>query len=137
MSPFLAYFLIGVALIAFGILMIVKGSQKKGRCTASTTATITEVQEKLDIRTDNPGEVRRYRYTPIFSYQVNGRAYTTKGVYSIHRNAFRVGDTSQVWYDPQNPQEAVTKVVKSERSKAAIVLIILGIASCVLACTQL
>lgn len=138
MERFLPYFALGLALIAIGVLSLVKGKKKRSRCTASAIATITDVAETLDIRTDNAGEARRYKYTPTYSYQVNGQSFAFRGVYAYdNKKKFRVGDTAQLYYDPANPQDATTQAAAGGKSKAGVVLIILGIAACVLACTQL
>ncbi len=138
MDKFLPYFLLGLAFVAIGITSLAKGSKGKSRRSACVMGSIINVEEKLDIRTDKAGEARRYRYIPTFGYQVNGRSYTCGGVYAYDaKRRFQVGDTAQIWYDPRNPGDAAPQEAAKAKGKTGVVFILIGVALCVLAVTQL
>lgn len=138
MESFLPYFLLGLAFAAIGIISLAKGSKGKSRRAACVTGSIIKVEQELDIRTDNAGEARRYRYIPTFGYQVNGQSYTCGGVYAYDaKRRFQVGDAAQIWYDPQNPADAAPQEAAKAGGKTGVVFILIGVAFCVLACTQL
>lgn len=138
MDKLIPYFLLGALFIVIGIVMLINSAKKNNLRRGSTVAIIIDVLEKLDIRTDNAGEARRYRYIPTYSYKVNGRNYMWKGVYAYdNKNKFRIGDTVRIYYDPNNPQDAATDESKGAKNKTGIVFMIIGIGLCVLACTQL
>lgn len=138
MDRFLPYFLLGLAFVAIGIITLVKGSKGKSRRSGCVMGSIINVEEKLDIRTDKPGEARRYRYIPTFGYQVAGQSYTCKGVFAYDaKRRFRVGDAEQIWYDPRNPGDAAPQEAAKAKGKTGVVFILIGVAFCVLACTQL
>lgn len=127
MDPVLAYAILGLALIAVGIIAIVNNNRKKSRCTACVPATIIRVDwERSD--DENAGTSQMYNYMPVYGYSVNGRNYTWKGVYSKNKNQYHVGDVAQLWYNPQKPFEAATDSSKRGTIKIGIFLIIAGIA---------
>jgi len=138
MDKFLPYFLLGLVFVAIGVISLVKGSKGKSRRTACVMGSIINVEEKLDIRTDKAGEARRYRYIPTFGYRVNGQNYTCSGVYAYDaKRRFQVGDAAQIWYDPCNPADAAPQEAAKAKSKTGVVFILIGVALCVLAVTQL
>ena len=142
MDKFLPYFLLGLALAALGVFLLIRGGKKKSRRSSWVMGTISAVDQELDVRTDldadKSGEVRRYRYKPTFSYQVSGQSYTCRGVYAYDaKHRFQVGDTARIWYDPQNPADAASGEEVKSKNKSGLLLILIGVAFCVLACTQL
>ena len=105
MDPFVAYLLVGIVIVLIGILSIRKGSQKKNRCTASASAVIVEIEKDVD-EADREGTRKKYTYTPIYEFAVNGTAVRKSGgIYSHNKKEFRVGDFSPIKYNPDDPEE--------------------------------
>ncbi len=121
------FVLLGLALAAFGVYFIFEGGEAKHW--ARTEGTIVSVT----VRTDTPGagiqgrtraaRERSYRYYPSITYRWNteGRTYTgsryqlgtTHNKYETREDAvvaassYRNGAGIEVFYDPENPSQAV------------------------------
>ena len=135
MEPFVAYLLVGIAFVLFGILSIGKGSQKKKRCTASALAVIVEI-EKDDDEAGREGTRKKYTYTPIYEFTVNGNTIRKSGgIYSHNKHDFNVGDTSTVRYNPDKPEEFLVSG-KSGGKIFGVALVLFGLVLIVIAFTQ-
>ena len=135
MEPFVAYLLVGIALILFGILSIRKGLQRKKRCTASASAVIVEV-EKDDDEADREGTRKKYTYTPIYEFVANGKTVRKSGgIYSHDKKEFSVGDTAAVKYNPDKPEEFLVNG-KSGGKGFGIALMLFGLVIIAIAFTQ-
>lgn len=126
MEPFVAYLLVGTVLVLIGIIGIRKGSQKKNRCTASASAMIVEI-EIDDDEAARENTNKKYSYTPIYEFTVNGTTVRKNGgIYSHNKRGYRVGDSAMVKYNPDDPEEFV--VAGENAGKAFdIVLLLFGL----------
>lgn len=122
-----AYVLLGAGLSAAGILSFFKRNGKRKRCTASTVASVIQVDCEKDLHDAEVAKANRYDYSPIYSYTVNGKSYTWKGTYAKSKHAFHVGDRAQLWYNPQNPSEAFVQAADRGNRNFGIVLIAVGV----------
>lgn len=135
MEPFVAYLLVGIVIVLFGILSIRKGSQKKNRCTASASAVIVEV-EKDDDEAGREGTRKKYTYTPIYEFVANGKTVRKSGgIYSHNKKEFSVGDTAAVKYNPDKPEEFLVNG-KSGGKGFGIAILLFGLVIIAIAFTQ-
>ena len=50
------------------------------------------------------GSGKSYKYCPVFEYTYNGEVYTSGGgISSTRETAFKVGDTEEIYIDPNDP----------------------------------
>ena len=135
MESFVAYLLVGIVIVLIGILSIREGSQKKSRCTASASAVIVEVQvEKDEAGSENTH--KKYTYTPIYEFTVNGTTvHRSGGIYSYHKKEFRIGDSSTVRYNPDDPEEFLVSGKNGGKS-FGIALVLFGLVIIAIAFTQ-
>ena len=135
MDPFIAYLLVGIVIVLIGLLLIGTGSRKKRRCSASTSAVIVEI-EKEDDESAREGTKKKYSYTPIYEFTVNGTTVRKSGgIYSHNKKKFRVGDTASVKYNPENPEEFLVNG-KSGDKGFGIALLLFGLVIIAIAFTQ-
>ena len=97
--------IVGLALLIVGIIFIVlyfKTNGENKRRTANVTGTCIKVEEKQTLSEDasSPGIMH---YT--FSYNVDGKEYTTKPIHSIPGDP-QVGGQVTLRYDPKKPWDA-------------------------------
>ena len=136
MEPLVAYLLAGIAFVLFGILSIGKGSQKKKRCTASASAVIAEIEKDVD-EADKAGTRKKYTYTPIYEFTVNGGVIRKSGgIYSHNKSEFKVGDVSSVKYNPDKPDEFLVNG-KNGGKFLGVALMLFGLVIIAIAFTQL
>ena len=136
MDPFVSYLLVGIVLVLIGFLVIRKGSQKKNRCTASASAVIVEVQVEKDTSDSENNTGKKYNYTPIYEFTVNGNTIRKSGgIYSHNKKEYHVGDTSTVMYNPDKPEEFLVNG-KSGGKSFGIALLLFGFVIIAIAFTQ-
>lgn len=90
-------------MVALGILSIVRGIRRKGRCSLPVLATVVNVEEDYTPDDDGGGS---YDYTPVLGYEVGGRRYTERANFSSSRSrAFKEGQTMELRVNPNKPTE--------------------------------
>ena len=135
MEPFVAYLLVGIVIVLLGFLSLKKGSQKKNRCTASASALIVEIEKDEDAA-GREGTRKKYTYTPIYEFEVNGNIIRKGGgIYSHSKKEFNVGDTVAVKYNPDKPEEFLVNG-KSSGKSFGIALLLFGLVIIAIAFTQ-
>lgn len=101
------YTLLGLGLVGFGVLLIVSGIRKKGRCSCKAAGRITGTHKNEG--TDSEGS-RTYSYSPEYDYEVDGQRY--HGVadrdYS-NPDRIKIGGNIDVYYNPEKPGDHYTK----------------------------
>ena len=133
MEPFVAYLLVGIVIVLIGILSIRKGSHTKNRCTAS--AVIVEVQAEKD-EAGSENTHKKYIYTPIYEFVAGGKTIRKNGgIYSHNKREFNVGDTVEVKYNPDKPEEFLVNG-KSSGKSFGIALLLFGLVIIAIAFTQ-
>lgn len=94
--------------IIIGIIMIVLFIKKKTECTAETEATIIDIEEKHESRSDSNGNYRYETYLyPTYEYIVDGKKYIEKS--SSNLNGAFIGKKVKLHYNPQNPEQFYSK----------------------------
>ena len=135
MEPFVAYLLAGIVIVLIGVLSIIKGLQKKKRCTVSAVAMIVEV-EKDDDEAGREGTRKKYTYTPIYEFVANGNTIRRSGnIYSHKKREFKAGNTVTVKYNPDKPEEFLVNG-KSGGKSFGIALLLFGLVIIAIAFTQ-
>lgn len=116
--------LIAVGFICVGVLLIVSGIRKKGRCSCRVVGRITGIHEREG--TDNEG-FKNYDYTAEYEYEVNGQIYHDDGgpAYS-NPNKIQIGGNIDIYYNPEKPDEHYTKGGVQVRPLLGIAAILLG-----------
>ena len=99
--------MVGVGLIAVGVIVILLGIRKKKRYSGRTVGKIIGVRESQE--TDDEG-FNHYFYYPQFEYVVNGQIYRGEGNKGYSKsNKIQIGGGIKVIYNPKNPSECFTK----------------------------
>lgn len=99
--------LIGAGLIGFGAILILIGIGKNKKCSGRAVGKITGIRRYIE--RDKEGRSQDL-YSPEFEYEVNGQIYHGVGSTNYReRNSIRIGDTIEVYYNPNKPQEHFTK----------------------------
>lgn len=101
------YILLGVGMVSFGVLLIVSGVWKKGRCSCKAVGRITGIHKNEGI--DNEGS-RDYSYSPEYEYEVDGQRYHgIAGRDYSNPDRIKIGGNIDVYYNPEKPGEHYTK----------------------------
>lgn len=112
----------GIFLFLFGIFMSFGSHKSKDECTATTKGVIVEI-----ISSNKKGNVtRRTTFYPIVEYTVNSKTYRHKVTNPGHRNMFKEGDTMEIHYDPQNPDNAYVDRETNQQSGLGVLLFIMA-----------
>lgn len=101
---------LGIGLIFFvvGIGIGIHDRNMKKRCSEKVTAVITENREVLS-KSDN--HISR-TYSPVFRYTYNGTEYTQNTGYSSNPPVFEVGDNTEIFVDPSDPNKIYVPKLK-------------------------
>lgn len=124
MEAISALYIVAAVMLLIGILIVIFDRRKRARCTEETTATIVSVGE--DITRDGSGHKER-SYTAYYEFTARGGTVRRQGGSSTSRKRkYKRGETRQVRYNPNNPNEFVV-VGDSGNTGGGIALIILAI----------
>lgn len=136
MEPFAIYLIVGAVISGIGIIILYQGAKKKKRCTVFASAVIAEIEKDVD-EADKAGTRKKYTYTPIYEFTVNGGVIRKSGgIYSHNKSEFKVGDVSPVMYNPDKPDEFLVNG-KSSGKSFGIALLLFGLVIIAIAFTQL
>ena len=117
--------MVGVGLIAVGVIVILLGIRKKKRYSGRTVGKIIGVRESQE--TDDDGRTS-YHYYPQFEYVVNGQVYRGEGSTSYSKpQKIQIGGGIKVIYNPKKPSECFTKGGGFILPFIGAMLIILGV----------
>ena len=91
---------LGIILALVGVLLIAAVINSKGKCTMRVEATVSSLIVKAMPRR---GYTVDY-YTPIFTYTVDGKEYSTKAdLFTKDKKLFAVGQKATVLVNPADP----------------------------------
>ncbi|MPM36058.1 hypothetical protein SDC9_82653 [bioreactor metagenome] len=103
---------------------LIKRKIKTNRCTASTTAEVTEVKERVMRRN---GVITR-EYVPTISYIIDGTTYSRKYAKGYRGDEYQVGQTIDIQYNPNNPEKINTLGMSNQADKVMLIIgIVIGV----------
>ena len=127
----LTLIIIAVLVLLAGVFIIWMSSKKKARCTAVTEAKVTKVKAKTE---DTEEGKKESEYSAILEFEVGGKTYKgSAGKKTSNKRKYRVGDTYDVYYNPDKPKEFLVEGKSGGLFTgvlliaAAIVLAVIGI----------
>ena len=90
--------ILGTVFLVLGAVNLAGEIKRLRACSEETTATV------IDVKRSRTGK-RSRSYTPVMEFYVDGRAYVGDGnmLGSSFRRRFKVGDTMEILYDPEDP----------------------------------
>lgn len=101
-------------------IRLIKRKIKVRHCTASTTAEVTEVKERVMRRN---GVISR-EYVPTIAYLIDGTTYSRKYTKAYQGGAYQTGQKIDIQYNPNNPEEVNTI---GTSNKADLAMLVIGI----------
>lgn len=128
MKSFLICVIWGIVLLAFGVISIIKELKRSARCTEHTPGYVVDVIKDQRIN-DDGNKTKRYSYTPVFEYMIDGKTFRSQSNVSTgDKYEYKIGDSVNILYNPQQPDEFLIKG-KSKKSGIGfgVVLTLLGI----------
>ena len=114
--------IVALCFIVVTVIRLLKRKTQIKNCTASTTAVVTEIKEKV-IRQDG---VTTREYVPMISYTIDGTTYSRKYIEAYQGDTYLAGQTIDIQYNPRNPNKVNTS---GESNKADTIMLIIGIVS--------
>ena len=117
----------------FGGIVDVRRVDRRRRRTTGTVVEIVERTERRKRRVNNPRQHRTHEYTvtlynPVIAFNVEGRDYRLKCLYTCLKDELSVGETVDILYDDGQPQQyRIDRVLERER-KGSVHEILIGIA---------
>ena len=103
---------------------LIKRNIKTKHCTTFTTAEITEVKERVMRRN---GVITR-EYVPTISYIIDGTTYSRKYAKGYRGDEYQVGQTIDIQYNPNNPEEINTLGTSNQSDKIMLIIgIVIGV----------
>ena len=91
---------LGIILALVGVLLVAAHGYNRRNCTMRVEATVSDLAVK---KMPRKGYYVNY-YTPVFSYTVDGKAYSTKADLSTKdAKLFEVGQKATVFVNPADP----------------------------------
>ena len=121
----LLVFVLWIVALCFIVVTVIRLLKRKSQiksCTASTTAVVTEIKEKV-IRQDG---VTTREYVPMISYTIDGTTYARKYTKAYQGDVYQIGQTLDIQYNPRNPEKVNTLGASNKADK---VMLIIGIAA--------
>ena len=103
---------------------LIKRRIKTKHCTATTTAEVTDVREMVMRRN---GVITK-EYVPTISYIIDGTTYSRKYAKGYRGDTYQVGQTIDIQYNPENPEEVNTLGTSNQADKFMLIIgIIIGV----------
>ena len=116
--------IVALCFILVTAIRLIKRKIKTKRCMASTTAQVTEVKEKVMRRN---GVITR-EYVPTISYIIDGTTYSRKYAKGYRGDEYQVGQTIDIQYNPNNPEEINTLGTSNQADKIMLIIgIVIGV----------
>ena len=106
----LVFIIGGVAAIALGIWSGLGTKEKNDKCSATTTATVTDYEQFSQIRVKNAG--RRHtrtdtNYSLMYEFEVDGTVYAGGDTdIGSNQKPYPIGTKIQIHYDPDDPENS-------------------------------
>lgn len=85
-----------------GFYLLFKLLRWRKKCTCMVKAVVVKINEKLN----DDGDIL---YSQTFEYTVCGTLYTVTSKSSSGSNPFKLGDTVDIKYNPENPSESYNR----------------------------
>jgi len=111
---------VALAFVFITIKNLIVRSVKMKRCTATATATITDLKEIVSRRNN----VVSREYVPTIQYSVEGIEYNKKFTKAYNAETYKIGQSVEIMYNPDKPSE-INK--QGSSNKADIVMLCVGI----------
>ena len=91
--------IIALLFLAAGGYLLVTDLKKRKKCSVSSTATLVEVKSSV--------RKGRRNYRPVYEFIASGRHIRGDGdvLSSRSRKKFQIGDSVEILYNPDNPEE--------------------------------
>lgn len=105
------YLVFGAGFLLFGIIQFVK-TNKLVKNGVTTSAKVVEIKEKESVSQDSEGfSTTSYSYAPVFEFtDKKGEKYTVESRHGFaSKNKFKVGDSVNVIYLEEKPEDASIK----------------------------
>ncbi|HHX09606.1 MAG TPA: DUF3592 domain-containing protein [Chloroflexi bacterium] len=112
--------IVGLIFVLISVINLIRRAIKSKRCTARTTAVVTDIKEKVVTRND----IESREYIPTISYKVNGKDYSREFTKVYLGDTYKVGQSVEIMYNPDKPSE-VNK--QGLNNKADIIILIIGL----------
>ena len=112
--------IVGIIFLLVSLINMIKRAIKTRRCTASASAIITDVKEKVSHRNN----VTSRSYIPTISYSVNGKQYSRTFTTAYVADTYRVGQPIEIMVNPNKPEE-INK--QGSSNKTDLVMLVIGL----------
>lgn len=112
--------IVGLIFVIVALINMIKRAIKTKRCTARTSAVITDIKEKVSTRNN----VESYEYIPTISYNVNGQQFSREFAKAYTAGTYQVGQALEIMYNPNKPTE-INK--QGTSNKADLIFLIIGV----------
>ncbi len=117
----LLVFVLWIVALCFILVTAIRLLKRKAQiksCTASTTAVITEVKEKVMRRDD----VTTREFVPMISYAIDGTTYSRKYTKAYQSDTYQVGQTIDIQYNPKDPEKVNTLGTSNKADKVMLII---------------
>ena len=133
MSYHYEYLALGLLLMIMGGFSLLRERKKRGMCSKTAIAVISEVEQQRSTRFDKTDPELRNIYFPTFRYEVDGQTYKHKSEYPLkHNQKPVVGEEVTIFYDPSDPTNIITSAEASWSHKRNVIVFFIGVAFCVI-----
>jgi len=101
--------LVGKIFMTVGLIMaavaayLIYSNQQFERHARSVNGKVVDYQSYISTDSDGSSTM----YTPVFEYRFNGKTYTHVNTSSSSSQEFEVGETVEIWVDPQYPEKVL------------------------------
>ncbi len=112
--------IVGLIFILVTLINIIKRSIKIKRCTARSSAIVTDIKEKVSRKDD----VVSREFIPTISYSVNGEQFSREYAKAYTAGTYQVGQALEIMYNPNKPTE-INK--QGTSNKADLIFLIIGV----------
>jgi len=125
--------IIAIIFILLTSLNMIRRKVKTKHCTATASAQITDVKEKIKSRN---GFISR-EYHPTISYTIDGTTYSRKYTTAYTGDTYHLGQIIDILYNPQKPEEVNTIGTSNKTDVVLLVIgVVIGVAGVVILAVQ-
>ena len=122
---FTAPFLIaGFLFFVFGAYGLFTLNSDKKMCTYRVEGTVVEIQSWNDTHRKSSDDEPKNTYAPVFEYEYQGKKYKDEGNYFGPSAGFSVGESVEIYVDPNDPEHIYVPSYKQKKSGSGMLMVV-------------
>lgn len=116
-------FLLALVSGAMGAIAMIGSARQNRQCSKKVSGLVTKIL--VSERKVKNGTVNAY--TPVYSYDVDGRTYEGRAAFAMLKKEFKEGEAVTVRYDPNDPGVSFLPDASQNSGNGGITMLVIGL----------